>query len=454
MTDATATPFNMNEQGFLQTIDHLIERLGRFGPGSYTDDSERVHPERSERTLPLFDGVVHDLGGELFGGTSWPVNIDMDMMVLDQGQIDHDMEFLAGCRNVVRKYGMSVWLYEMINDASIAVALDRPSGRMPFQLGLFDTRELLRADAPGNAKRRTGGKKRRRCMEEYLRQTYRLAAYSLLRWGDDEPRAADTALMLLAYGGLGMCMLRDDADVVALGCDPNFRYRNVVDHLRDIRIRADLDYACSADLSVSGVLTYPDCMDARYIHDARKLVEAYRALWDERTKPAAQVMAELEDNGPYEVADIWKDPLHLHDLAISLLGPTCACRLNEGFRLRDRRLFERGVAELNRQVGNVGKAGLLMTLASYIFFAEPDDRMAVLFASRKSRRRMLEDYVRLGDMAATIALYRLPRDRISLRAVRALFMHETNVYAEKMGSLMGIAGEPDDGREEFVPMVG
>ena len=56
---------------------------------------------------------------------------------------------------------------------------------------------------------------------------YRLAAYTMLRWGDDEPRAADTALMLLIYEGLGMCMLRDDPKVVQLGCVPDFQYRNV-----------------------------------------------------------------------------------------------------------------------------------------------------------------------------------------------------------------------------------
>lgn len=453
MTDAAATPFNMNEQGFLQTIDCLIERFGRFEPGLYSDSREQIIPKGSERPLPLFDDMVHDLSRDLFGGTSWPVNFDMDMITLDRNQIDHDMEFLIGCRNVVQRYGMSVWLYEMVNDASVAMALDCPSGRMPFQLGLLDTRALFRTDASGNPKCKNGGKGCRRYTVEYLRQTYRLAAYSLLRWGDAEPRSADMALMLLAYGGLGMCMLRDDSNVVELGCDPDYRYRNVTSQLRDIRIQADLDYACSIDLSASGVLEYPNCMDARYAYDARKLVEAYRALWNEHTKSAAHLMTELEDKGPYEVTDIWRDPLYLHDLSISLLGPACAHALDEGFRLRDRRLFERGVAELDRQVENVNKAGLLMTLASYIFFAEPDDRMNMLLTSHKSRKRILENYVRLGDMAATIALYRLPRDGESLRAVRALLMHETGVYAEKMRRLMGVSGESDDGKEESMPVM-
>ncbi len=42
------------------------------------------------------------------------------------------------------------------------------------------------------------------------------------------------------------------------------------------------------------------------------------------TNPVAQLLAEIEDNGVYEVEDIWKDPLYLHDLAISLMGPSAS----------------------------------------------------------------------------------------------------------------------------------
>lgn len=154
----------------------------------------------------------------------------------------------------------------------------------------------------------------------------------------------------------------------------------------------------------------------RYLYDAEHIVEAYRNLWDENTKPVAQLLAEIEDNGVYEVEDIWKDPLYLHDLAISLMGPSASGLLQEGFRLRDRTMFENGVKELDSQARNVRKAGLLLTLAGYIFFAEPEDRMDAMLASHKDRKRMLDNYEKLGEMAATIALYRLPRDRESLRA--------------------------------------
>ena len=221
-----------------------------------------------------------------------------------------------------------------------------------------------------------------------------------------------------------------------------------------MRIKADLEYACSVDLSVTSSLEYPACLDARYLYDAEHIVEAYRNLWDENTKPVAQLLAEIEDNGVYEVEDIWKDPLYLHDLAISLMGPSASGLLQEGFRLRDRTMFENGVKELDSQARNVRKAGLLLTLAGYIFFAEPEDRMDAMLASHKDRKRMLDNYEKLGEMAATIALYRLPRDRESLRAVRALLMHETGVYVDKMGELMGLADEPDGEDEATAPVMG
>ena len=137
MTVAVATPFNMDEQAFLQTMDRLIERFDRYSSGRCFADLDRIRLEHDmEGPLSLFDDVVHELADDLFGGTSWPVNLDMDMIILDRFQIGYDAEFLTGCRNVVRKYGMSAWLYEMINDASVAVATHRPSNRMPFQLGL------------------------------------------------------------------------------------------------------------------------------------------------------------------------------------------------------------------------------------------------------------------------------------------------------------------------------
>ena len=92
----------------------------------------------------FFDEKVCELGKELFCSTSWVANLAWAMISFDYDLVEHDANFLDGCRNIVRKYGMSVWLYEMINDASIAVALQRPSSRMPFQIGLTYTKDVFR----------------------------------------------------------------------------------------------------------------------------------------------------------------------------------------------------------------------------------------------------------------------------------------------------------------------
>ena len=68
------------------------------------------------------------------------------------------------------------------------------------------------------------------------------------------------------------------------------------------------------------LLEYPACMDARYLYDAGKIVEAYRALWNKQTESASQIMERVYQKGAYQVTNIWEDPLYLHDLALSLLG--------------------------------------------------------------------------------------------------------------------------------------
>ena len=97
MTVAVATPFNMDEQAFLQTLDRLIERFDRYSSGRCFADLDRIRLEHDmEGPLSLFDDVVHELADDLFGGTSWPVNLDMDMIILDRFQIGYDAEFRIG----------------------------------------------------------------------------------------------------------------------------------------------------------------------------------------------------------------------------------------------------------------------------------------------------------------------------------------------------------------------
>lgn len=452
--DMTAKPFRLDEQSFLETLGELIERFDLYGSGACFAIVDKARRENGlEGPLSLFDDEVADLAHALFTGSTWPSNLMFDMIALDEERIAFDARFLAECDALVRRYGMTVWLYELINDAAVSMATGMPSRRMPFQLGLHDTREVFRTS---KKKRRFvhGRKKRNECMAEYLRQAYRLAAYTLVRWSGDEPRAADTALMLLAYGGLGMCMLRDDPRVVNKGCDPDFGYRNVRDQLTALRIRADLDYASAVGGGEGEFLNYPDCMDARYLHDASRIVQAYRALWNEEVEPFSQVLDRVEREGTYEAEDVWKDPLYLHDLAVSLMGVNGAGPLETGFRLRDKDMFENGVRELERLATNVRRGGLLPSLGVYILAGEPEDRMEALFAPRKERKRLLASCEALADSAATIALYRLPRDRVSLHAVVALFGCDLEGYARQIAPFVEGIGEPDGEDEETAPIMG
>ena len=66
------------------------------------------------------------------------------------------------------------------------------------------------------------------------------------------------------------------------------------------------------------------------------------------------------------------------------------------------------------------------------------------------------NYEMLGEMATDhrtcIVFLEGSGDRSG--PVRALLMHETGVYADKMGELMGLADEPDGEDEATAPVMG
>ncbi len=63
---------------------------------------------------------------------------------------------------------------------------------------------------------------------EYGNQAHRLAAYCMLRWGAPAASSAQLATMLLTNPGIGMCMLREETNVLAQGACTDTRYRRVV----------------------------------------------------------------------------------------------------------------------------------------------------------------------------------------------------------------------------------
>lgn len=320
--------------------------------------------------------------------------------------------FLHGCSETVRKYGISVWLYELLNDSTLALFRDDPSDYMPSLIRMTTVEELMRR--PRGRKRFGNRKQRGLAMEEHSTQMHRLAAYTLLNWGADERRSLDIARMLLLYPGIGMCMLREDGDVLRFGAAPDMRYRRVVDYLHERRAQADAEYELHGNQWMSeymgrhddeepavgeiatadrdaggcsskrdGVRGYAevddeslcDCescaridmedrldllkCERRYMYDVVRLIDAYEKMWDDEPIDVDDRMFALEHNRDVPGEPLWQDVAFLNDLAYSLMGDVMAHDLILGFERRDRKRFDRGVEQLELLTETLVRFGLL-----------------------------------------------------------------------------------------------
>ena len=312
----------------------------------------------------------------------------------------------------MRKYGISVWLYELLNDSTLALFRDDPSDYMPSLIRMTTVEELMRR--PRGRKRFGNRKQRGLAMEEHSTQMHRLAAYTLLNWGADERRSLDIARMLLLYPGIGMCMLREDGDVLRFGAAPDMRYRRVVDYLHERRAQADAEYELHGNQWMSeymgrhddeepavgeiatadrdaggcsskrdGVRGYAevgdeslcDCescaridmedrldllkCERRYMYDGVRLIDAYEKMWDDEPIDVDDRMLALEHNRDVPGEPLWQDVAFLNDLAYSLMGDVMAHDLILGFERRDRKRFDRGVEQLELLTETLVRFGLL-----------------------------------------------------------------------------------------------
>ena len=73
MTVAVATPFNMDEQAFLQTMDRLIERFDRYSSGRCFADLDRIRLE-------------HDMEGPLSLSMTWGTSLRMTCSAARHGR--------------------------------------------------------------------------------------------------------------------------------------------------------------------------------------------------------------------------------------------------------------------------------------------------------------------------------------------------------------------------------
>ena len=405
-----ATSFSMDTIGFLQAINKLERRFEEL----VSPETMRKVCEDYDRdgTPTPWDHRLYALARDVFACGSWTTNLCAAARSFNGRLVGECRRFLHGCSETVRKYGISVWLYELLNDSTLALFRDDPSDYMPSLIRMTTVEELMRR--PRGRKRFGNRKQRGLAMEEHSTQMHRLAAYTLLNWGADERRSLDIARMLLLYPGIGMCMLREDGDVLRFGAAPDMRYRRVVDYLHERRAQADAEYELHGNQWMSeymgrhddeepavgeiatadrdaggcsskrdGVRGYAevddeslcDCescaridmedrldllkCERRYMYDVVRLIDAYEKMWDDEPIDVDDRMFALEHNRDVPGEPLWQDVAFLNDLAYSLMGDVMAHDLILGFERRDRKRFDRGVEQLELLTETLVRFGLL-----------------------------------------------------------------------------------------------
>lgn len=405
-----ATSFSVDTIGFLQAINKLERRFEEL----VSPETMRKVCEDYDRdgTPTPWDHRLYALARDVFACGSWTTNLCAAAMSFSGRLVGECRRFLHGCSETVRKYGISVWLYELLNDSTLALFRDDPSDYMPSLIRMTTVEELMRR--PRGRKRFGNRKQRGLAMEEHSTQMHRLAAYTLLNWGADERRSLDIARMLLLYPGIGMCMLREDGDVLRFGAAPDMRYRRVVDYLHERRAQADAEYELHGNQWMSeymgrhddeepavgeiatadrdaggcsskrdGVRGYAevgdeslcDCescaridmedrldllkCERRYMYDVVRLIDAYEKMWDDEPIDVDDRMLALEHNRDVPGEPLWQDVAFLNDLAYSLMGDVMAHDLILGFERRDRKRFDRGVEQLELLTETLVRFGLL-----------------------------------------------------------------------------------------------
>ncbi len=332
--------------------------------------SERAENEQMYQTVSaqvqaqmnLFSRVdrrIDVLAQDLFGPTHWASLIRVASLGLDHDLIDEARKFMLYCSSTVRRHGMAVWLYDIMNDASMALLLHKPAEHMPVIVNgpdVVNGRLQCGLDA---TVQRTGPTWQRECYNRvHSLHTYMLAAYCVAKWGEPGERRRELATLMLNDWGLGMCMLREDKTVRRLGASTDMRFRRIIRYRRRLRVQADLEYAHAlidehdaSDVEEHAAAT--KAMDRRYLYDARKVVEAYRALWNKQTRSTRMLSGMLEETNAVPSVSLWENPLYLEDLTVSLMGAAMGSKITMGFERRNREEFEEGVRLLGHLCDDV-----------------------------------------------------------------------------------------------------
>lgn len=429
-----------------------------------TEDRDIEDRTGDERSLtddpPPYDELLFQLVTDLFGGTSWPAMFCVSASSFDAGLIDDCKRFLIGCANTVRRYGMAVWLYDLINDSTKAVFVSEPSDRMPLLIRMLGPEKLRRrAHTKGPSRYGIRGQLTED-MWEHCEQMHRLAAYSMLRWGGDESRAGMVAFMLLTRPELGMRLLREDGAVMSMGAAPDMRHRHTMAYVDELRDQADRQYAWSKGLASRGLgledadidaLTgredggTPELtdMDWRYAYDARHLIAAYRSLWNEGTPTADEWLSMIESERGIPDEPLWRNVVYLSMIASTLMGAGLAADLVCGFNARDQDRFDRGVARLETMIEVARSEGVILLPVAQIHdrSLEMDELMKL---APGKRERVLREMARAQSDMAAVMLARIPDRTVARRCAAALIQGDMGRYARLVADWMDLDVEVDD----------
>ena len=165
----------------------------------------------------VFDPQLVELASSAFGSTCWASLMCVASLGLDAALVECARQFLTHTSIIVRQKGLAVWLYDLINDATMAMLLGQTSPRMPVTIRPMSQVQISRWLHGSGVKRFGSQQQRAADRAEYGNQAHRLAAYCMLRWGAPTASSAQIATMLLTNPGIGMCMLREDPNVRAQG---------------------------------------------------------------------------------------------------------------------------------------------------------------------------------------------------------------------------------------------
>lgn len=442
------TALDFDTTGFLQAVDALGRRLDRAVEGGDPAACARTGPAWRARSADRLDEgcELYEAAVEVFGFTDWATAICAAPYAAAPDLACACRRFLDGSAAVVTRHGMSVWLYDLLNDAAKVVATGEPSAHMPRCVA--GEREVRGCSAGSGAacgcaagmegpdggacRGEPAGEGDGAGLLDHAMQMHRLAAYCALRWGGREPRSLAIAQLLLDNPGLGMCMLREDDEVRAMGAMPDLRYRRAVDYLKELRAQADLEYAkalagAGGPRPTFGRMPGFGAVDARYLYDARRVVSAYRALWDEPTASGGEVLERVERVGVRPVVPLWRNAAYLDDLARSLMGASFAADLVVGFAERDEERFREGADQLDEFADFVETVGFValpgVVLGTYALDVEEASARSEREWNRE--RRVLAS---VGGSMASVALARMPDEDVARKAATAMIACDTARY--------------------------